>query len=86
MNLLQKLVCHKVEIDTTPYVQIVDTDSRAPRCAGNILSINLKDKSVTILVQYGIDNIERVVKMSNIVTINRMRDGRLRMWIKGGLE
>lgn len=68
------------------HVNVVDTDKRKENndlFSGVITEIDFDNREVAIENKFSLlYSGKMVVKFDKIVTISRMRDGRLRMWIK----
>jgi len=68
------------------FVNVVDSDKRKENndiFSGTITEVNFDNREVLIENKFSLLYMGKmVVKFDDIVTISRMRDGRLRMWIK----
>ena len=68
------------------HVNVVDTDKRKENndlFSGVITEIDFDNREVVIENKFSLlYSGKMVVKFDKIVTVSRMRDGRLRMWIK----
>ena len=85
----RKLLCRRIYFDTAVknFVSVLDTYKRNDdECfSGVITCVDFKERSLHIesssCFKYG-KPIVHTIPFDNIVTLSRMRDGRLRMWIK----
>jgi len=84
MNLLQKLFCRNVDLDKALYVQVINSYSKKPISTGHIVGYSpVRGTLIIELPSSSLDNVEcKEIRFDDICTFNRMRDGRIRMWVK----
>lgn len=68
------------------FVNVLNADNREKKCNslfdGLITRVDFTARKMVITEQISSEHKELVVDFKDIVTLSRMNDGRLRMWIK----
>lgn len=64
------------------FVQIVNSKDRSKICSGYITSVNFKRDEIKVVLTDMHTFTADTFRISEIQTISRMKDGRLRMWIE----
>ena len=74
--------------DISNFVSVLDSVKSNSKSddlfAGFIKSVDFNKRTIVIVVRGEHAGGERTVSFNDVVTIRRMKDGRLRMWIKNG--
>lgn len=87
-SLFSKLFCRTITFGDSirNFVCVLLSDDKDKKCKnffdGLITKVDFTNRNMVITEQVTREHSELIVSFDNIVTINRMKDGRLRMWIK----
>lgn len=73
--------------DTYNYVSVLNSQKKEGKrsgeiCHGLIKEVDFEQRKVYVLVTNRLTSVMSVFAFDQIVTISRMDDGRLRMWVK----